>query len=43
VENMCSENRPTVADILYSPKMLDVTKNNIGWLQKAAQVIEESN
>ncbi len=42
VENMCSENRPTIADVPYSPTMLDVARNNIGWLQKAAQVIEES-
>lgn len=40
VEEMCSENRPTIADIHYAPTMLDVAKNNIGWLQKAAQVLE---
>lgn len=40
VESMCTENRPTIADVLYAPTMLDVTKNNIGWLQKAAQVLE---
>lgn len=40
VEDMCSENRPTVADIQYAPTMLDVAKNNVGWLQKAAQVLE---
>ncbi|MBC7538369.1 MAG: PDZ domain-containing protein [Bacteriovorax sp.] len=39
-ETMCSENRPTIADVQYAPTMLDVTKNNIGWLQKAAQVID---
>jgi hypothetical protein len=39
-ETMCSENRPTIADVQYSATMLDVTKNNIGWLQKAAQVID---
>lgn len=40
VEDMCSENRPTVADIQYAATMLDVAKNNVGWLQKAAQVLE---
>lgn len=40
VEVMCSENQPTLADVLYAPTMLDVAKNNIGWLQKAAQVLE---
>jgi hypothetical protein len=39
-ETMCSENRPTIADVQYAPTMLDVAKNNIGWLQKAAQVID---
>lgn len=39
-ETMCSENRPTIADVKYAPTMLDVAKNNIGWLQKAAQVLE---
>jgi len=39
-DEMCSENRPTVADIQYAPTMLDVAKNNVGWLQKAAQVLE---
>lgn len=37
---MCSENKPTIADVKYAPTMLDVTKNNIGWLQKAAEVID---
>lgn len=40
-ESMCSENRPTMADVEYSPTMLDLAKNNLGWLQKAAQVIDE--
>lgn len=43
VETMCSENKPTFADVQYAPTMLDVAKNNLGWLQKAAQVIEGSN
>lgn len=40
VETMCSENKPTVADVPYAPTMLDLARNNIGWLQKAASVIE---
>ena len=40
VSKLCSENLPTVADIPYSTTMLDVARNNIGWLQKAAEVIE---
>jgi hypothetical protein len=39
-ETMCSENKPTIADIQYAPTMLDVAKNNIGWLNKAAEVLE---
>ena len=39
-EKMCSENRPTIADVIYSPTMKDVARNNIGWLEKAAEVIE---
>ncbi len=37
---MCSENKPTIADIQYSPTMVDLARNNLGWLQKAAQVLE---
>ena len=40
VEQLCSENKPTVADIPYNSKMIDLAKNNLGWLQKAAQVID---
>lgn len=40
VEDMCSENRPTVADVQYATTLLDVAKNSVGWLQKAAQVLE---
>jgi hypothetical protein len=40
VESMCSENKPTFADVPYAPTMLDAARNNVGWLQKAAQVIE---
>lgn len=39
-DEMCSENKPTVADIPYTPTMLDVARNSVGWLQKAASVIE---
>lgn len=40
VDKMCSENRPTQADIPYAATALDLTKNNIGWLQTAAQVLD---
>ncbi len=40
VEELCSENKPTVADIQYSTKFIDLDKGNLGWLQKAAQVID---
>lgn len=40
---LCSENRPTVADIQYSTTMLDVAKNNLGWLQTAAQVLDQQS
>lgn len=39
VEAMCSENRPTEADIPYAAGRIDVAKNNIGWLQIAAKVL----
>lgn len=39
-ETMCSENKPTFADVPYASTMLDVARNSAGWLQKAAQVIE---
>ncbi len=42
VSKMCTENRPTVADVQYSTTMLDVAKNNLGWLQTAAQVIDNN-
>ncbi len=40
VSELCSENKPTVADIQYNSKMLDLTRDNLGWLQKAAQVLD---
>ncbi|MBC7429170.1 MAG: hypothetical protein H7336_11195 [Bacteriovorax sp.] len=41
VEDLCSENQPTMADVNYSISLTDLTKNNLGWLQKAAQVLED--
>jgi len=43
VLEMCSENKPTPADIQYKPTMLDLNRENLGWLQKAAEVIESDN
>lgn len=40
VESMCVENRPTIADVPYAPTMVDVARNSVGWLQKAASVLE---
>jgi len=40
VESMCTENMPTKADIPYAPSMIDLARNNVGWLQKAASVLE---
>lgn len=40
VSKMCTENKPTIADVQYSPTLLDLARNNQGWLLKAAQVIE---
>ncbi len=40
VESMCSENRPTKADIFYAARKIDVTNNNIGWLQIATNVLD---
>lgn len=39
-EAMCSENVPTVADVPYAATMLDVNKNSLGWLKRAAFVLE---
>lgn len=41
VTSMCTENMPTVADVPYSPTMVDVARNNLGWLQKASQVLDQ--
>jgi hypothetical protein len=40
VSKLCSENKPTVADIQYSPTAIDFGKNSVGWLQKATEVLE---
>jgi C-terminal processing protease CtpA/Prc len=40
VSKLCSENRPTMADVQYSPTPVDVMRNSLGWLQKAAQVLD---
>jgi hypothetical protein len=40
-ERLCSENRPTVADVPYEVTMKDVMRNNIGWLEKAAEVLDK--
>ena len=43
VSKLCSENRPTIADVQYSPTPVDVMRNSIGWLQKATQVLDGSD
>ncbi len=40
-ERLCSENHPTMADVPYATSMKDVVKNNIGWLEKAAEVLDK--
>lgn len=40
VDTMCTENKPTMADITYAPSIQDVAKNNLGWLEKAAEVLD---
>jgi hypothetical protein len=34
------ENKPTIADVLYRPTFKDFGKNNLGWIEKALEVIE---
>ncbi|MEA9355906.1 S41 family peptidase [Bacteriovorax sp. PP10] len=43
VLEMCSENKPTPADIQYKATALDLNRENLGWLQKAAEVLESNN
>lgn len=40
VEELCSENIPAIADVQYSTTKLDLAKGNLGWLQKAAEVLD---
>lgn len=40
VSEMCSENKPTVADIPYSTQPVDVMRSNLGWLATGAQVLD---
>jgi hypothetical protein len=35
------ENKPTMADVLYAPTFKDMSRNNIGWLEKAVETIEK--
>lgn len=35
------ENKPTMADVLYAPSYRDMSRNNIGWLEKAVETIEK--
>lgn len=36
---LCTENRPTVADIRYETTLNDVKNGDLGWLQKAVEAI----
>ncbi len=36
---LCTENRPTVADIRYETTLSDVKNGDLGWLQKAVEAI----
>lgn len=40
VSELCSENEPTIADIMYTNTPLDIVRGNLGWLQKATQVLD---
>ncbi len=40
VDELCSENKATIADIPYSNMPIDIVKGNLGWLQKAVEVLE---
>jgi C-terminal processing protease CtpA/Prc len=40
VYDMDLENDPTIADIQYTPQAKDFIKNNLGWLDKAVETIE---
>jgi len=36
VLRLCSENKPTYADLEYKTSMFDITNNSLGWLQASA-------
>ncbi|MEI8347987.1 MAG: S41 family peptidase, partial [Pseudomonadota bacterium] len=38
--DLCTENRPHLADIPYNTSIIDIQDNNRGWLQKAAEVLD---
>ncbi len=40
VSELCTENKPTIADIKYSSTELDLTNDNLGWLKKAVEVLD---
>ena len=40
VERLDTENRPTFADVQYWTTNKDIQNKNIGWLEKAAEVLE---
>lgn len=40
VDRLDTENRPTYADVEYTNTLTDIWKQNIGWLEKAAEVLE---
>lgn len=39
---LCSENRPHIADIQYSTQLIDITSSNLGWFNKAVEVLEQN-
>ncbi len=39
---LCSENKPHQADVIYSTQMIDLTSNNLGWFNKATEVLEQN-
>lgn len=39
---LCSENRPHMADIKYSTQLIDITSGNLGWFNKAVEVLEQN-
>lgn len=41
-ERLCSENRPHMADVQYTTQWIDITSNNVGWFNKAAEILEQN-